>query len=638
MSEKAHVIVGTAGHIDHGKSSLVKALTGIDPDTLPEEKERGLTIELGFVFMDIPDYEKQIIFIDVPGHEKFVKTMVAGASHVDAVLFVIAADEGISVQTREHFDILQLLGVREGIVALTKSDLVEADRLEELVAEVRSFAARTFLERAPVIPVSSVTGAGLADIRKALMEAGGRVEKRADSGIFRMPLDRVFVIHGFGTVIAGRVLSGTVGVGDQIEIMPERIEAKIRGIQVHKEKRERSGIGLRTALNLQDIDKELLRRGQCAAAPGTLVPAVRMDARLRLLSDAPRELKTRDRIRLHTGTDETIARVVLLEKEKLRPGESMLVQFVLESPTTAVYRDRFIIRTFSPLFTVGGGTILDVSPARHRRFDTIALAGIRKFEESLEDAVEQFFAKNPGRSRTAGDAAMGLWQDQASVEEAISKLVEFGRLKKIFYDREERYVLSAAWSALADKAPRAVKKYFAANPHRRFMPLADLQSQIGRDADDPMFRALVEDLIASQIIVRSEGGVTIPGFEAHLRAADQELADRIEAVFRRAGYEPPLEEEVCRELDLPLNQFRKILGTLIQQGKLVRLDPKVIYHRDSFGKARAAVVDYLRLRKAITIAELKDILRVSRKYACAVLEYLDKIQMTRRSVDKHVLK
>ncbi|MCX6564016.1 MAG: selenocysteine-specific translation elongation factor [Candidatus Aminicenantes bacterium] len=284
MTEKEHLIVGTAGHIDHGKSSLVKALTGIDPDTLPEEKERGLTIELGFVFMDVPEYEKQIVFIDVPGHEKFVRTMVAGASSIDVVLFIIAADEGISVQTREHFDILQLLRVKEGIIALTKSDLVDADQLEKLGGEVGAFVQGTFLEGAPVIPVSSLTGSGLAEIKAALMAAGRCVCRREDCGYFRLPVDRVFVMHGFGTVIAGTVLSGGIKTGDRIEILPERIETKVRGVQVHKEKRDASGLGKRTALNLHDVDKTLLRRGQCAVAPGLITPATRLDARLHLLN------------------------------------------------------------------------------------------------------------------------------------------------------------------------------------------------------------------------------------------------------------------------------------------------------------------------------------------------------------------
>jgi selenocysteine-specific elongation factor len=638
MIEKPHVIVGTAGHIDHGKSALVKALTGTDPDTLPEEKERGMTIELGFVFLDQPDYEKQIVFIDVPGHEKFVKTMVAGASNVDAVLFVIAADEGISVQTREHFDILRLLSVREGIVALTKSDLVDAECLAALSSDVRAFVAGTFLETAPILPVSAHTGAGLSDLIAALQAAGLRVERRDDCGYFRMPIDRVFVKHGFGTVIAGTILSGEVKIGDRIEILPERIETRVRGVQVHKSKQDASGLGRRTALNIHDVEKGALRRGQCAARPGFLVPTQRLDARLRLLQNADIELKTRDRVRFHVGTDETIARVVLLEKEKLLPGESMLAQFVLESPTTALYGDRFIIRTFSPLNTIGGGEVLDVSPPRHKRFDETALAGIRRFEGAFPDAVDQVFRKDPAKARSIEDISLTLGRTPTLVRAAVDGLLQAGRLVRIKGDKDERFLTAEAFAALKDKAHASIKKYLTANPHKPFMPSADLASTLARETGDAALRQILDALASAQAVIRLEGGVSMPGHQAKLADKDQDLARKVEAIFKRAAFEPPLEGDVVKELRLPLNQFRKIMGTLIQQGVLIRLDPKVTLHCEALEKARTAVLQFLKLRRSITISEAKDVLKVSRKYACAVLEYLDKIQVTRRSGDAHVLK
>jgi selenocysteine-specific elongation factor len=638
MLEKPHLIVGTAGHIDHGKSALVKALTGTDPDTLPEEKERGMTIELGFVFLDLPDYEKQIVFIDVPGHEKFVKTMVAGAANVDAVLFVIAADEGISVQTREHFDILRLLSVREGIIALTKSDLVDEARLTSLIPEVRAFVAGTFLETAPILPVSAQTGAGLPGLVSALQAAGLRTTRRDDCGFFRMPIDRVFIKHGFGTVIAGTVLSGEVKTGDRLEILPERIETRARGIQVHKSKQDASGLGRRTAINIHDVDKAELRRGQCAARPGFLAPTQRLDARLRLLQNAPRELKTRDRVRFHVGTDEVIARVVLLEREKLLPGESMLAQFVLESPTTALYGDRFIIRTFSPLNTIGGGEVLDVSPARHKRFDEAALSGIRKFEGTLEDAVDAVLSKNSGRTRSAEELALMLGRRIELIKAALATLLSAALIVRILGDKDERFLPATAFAALKEKALSALKKYLTANPHRPFMPSADLASTLARETGDTILKSALDSLATAQSLVRLEGGVALPGHQAKLADKDQDLARRVEAIFKKAGYEAPLEDDVCKELRLPLNQFRKIMGTLVQQGVLVRLDPKVTLHREACERAKTSVLQFLKLRRAITISEAKDVLKVSRKYACAILEYLDKIQVTRRSGDAHVLK
>jgi len=637
MPEKQHIIIGTAGHIDHGKSALVKALTGTDPDSLPEEKARGLTIELGFVFLDLPDYERQIVFIDVPGHEKLVKTMAAGASHINAALLVVAADEGVAVQTREHFDILRLLGIKRGLVALAKSDLVDGGRLEEAEREVRHFVQGSFLESAPIIPVSSVTGEGLDELKAALMDIGRQVCLPEVSGVFRLPIDRVFTVHGFGTVIAGTVLSGEIRIGDRIEIFPERIMAKVRGIQVHKEKREISGIGNRTALNLQDIDKDLLRRGQCAAVPGSLSPTLRMDARLRLLPSS-KEIKMRDRLRLDIGTDEAIARVVLLEEERLRPGESALVQFVLESLGVAVSGERFIVRTFSPVSTIGGGEVLDPAAERHKRFDAAAIEGIRHLEGPLEVRVEQAFRRSQKRSLSPPEAALFLDKRVQVVRKVIGKLVEAGKLVRIPTEKDERFLPADMRAGLIKKILAVINDYFQANPHRPSMPVADLRSQLEQEADEPSIRSAIDELIAQRTLVPVESGVALPGHEAGLAPKEQELADRVEAIYRKAGFEPPLEEEVVRQLRLRLNDFRQLLGVLLKEGRLVRLDPRIIYHRESFERAKSLLVDFLRLRREITIADAKEVLRVSRKFACAVLEHLDKIQVTRRRGDIHVLK
>jgi selenocysteine-specific elongation factor len=635
--DKQHIIIGTAGHVDHGKSALVKALTGTDPDSLPEEKARGLTIELGFVFLDIPGYEKQIVFIDVPGHERLVKTMVAGASHINAALLVIAADEGVAVQTREHFDILTLLGIERGLIALTKADLVDSSRLEEVRREVRNFVRGTILEGAPVIPVSAMTGDGLDELKSALLDIGRQVEPAEDSGIFRLPIDRVFSIHGFGTVIAGTVLSGKVKTGDKIEIFPDGIIAKVRGIQVHKEKSEASGIGRRTALNLQDIDKDLLRRGQCAAKPGALSPSLRMDARLRLLP-AAKEIRTRDRLRVHLGTDEIIARIVLLEQERLLPGESALVQLVLESPGVAFPGDRFIVRTFSPVLTIGGGEILDPIAERHKRHDAGAIAGIKRFEGTLDDRVEQVFRKTPQRTKPPEEAAVLLGKRVSLIREAVGRLADSGKLVRISDEKEERFLPAEAWPALRKRALAVLEKHLLENPHRSSMPVADLKSQLGRQADEISIRAVIEELVSRKSLLPVDSGLALPGHQAKLGQRDKELAGHLETVYRKAGFEPPLEEEVVKQMRLPLNEFRKILGTLLKEGRLVRLDARIIYHREALERATALLADFLRQRREIRIADVKDVLRVSRKFACAVLEHLDKIHVTSRRGDVHVLK
>jgi len=637
MPEKDHVIIGTAGHIDHGKSALVKALTGTDPDTLPEEKERGMTIELGFVFLDDPGYEKQIVFIDVPGHEKFIKTMAAGASNVDAALFIIAADEGIAVQTREHFDILQLLGIKLGAIALTKCDLVDETRIAELTGTVRSFVRGSFLESAPVIPVSSVTGAGLGDVKKVLQEIGWKVDKRPDNGIFRMPIDRVFTIQGFGTVVAGTVLGGQVRAGDKVEIFPDGLKSRVRGVQVHKEKKDASTIGKRTALNLQDLKKEDLRRGQVAGAEGSLVPTVRLDARLDVLRSAEKDVKHRDRVRLHIGTDEVIARLAVLEGQKIEPGGSAMIQLILESPTVALPGDRFVIRSFSPLVTIGGGQVLDANPKKHKRFSGQVLEGMKKLGGAARDAAEQVFLQAAGSPLNIRETALKLGRSEGEVEESVKELLAETRLVTIGREKPETYLHQSVYAGLKDKVADMVRKYFEANPERPLMPYSDVRAEFLKLGDALTLKLIVDDLCRANLLFRKEAQVGLVGHEARLKPADQQTAARIEGAFRSARLAPPLEEELQRRLALNPSLFKNILDSLIRDGKIVRLGAKVTYHREALEEARVAALGLIERHGSVTIAELRDRLSLSRKYAQAILEYFDKTGLTRRVEDRHVL-
>jgi selenocysteine-specific elongation factor len=638
MPEKEHLIVGTAGHIDHGKSALVKALTGIDPDTLPEEKERGLTIELGFIFMDAPELEKQVVFIDVPGHEKFVKTMAAGASHVDLALLVIAADEGISVQTREHFDILRLLEIPRGVVALTKSDLADAGRIAALTSEVRTFLGGTFMEDAPIVPVSAVTGTGLDSLKAALREAGARVPKREDRGIFRMPIDRVFIMHGFGTIIAGTALGGEVRIGDQIEIYPERLETRVRGIQVHNQSVEQSSIGRRTALNIKDISKDLLRRGQCAAAPGSLEPTSRLDARLQLLERLGKELKNRERVRVHIGTDEAVARVALLDRGLLSPGGSAPAQLLLESPTVALPGDRFVIRSLSPAMTIGGGVVLDASPPKHKRRDAQVIDESKKLEGSLAERVEGMLERSGFRTMTAAELARKLGCAEAAIREALDELAAGGKIKRLSADTDAVYLHASAYARLGEKLTALVKEQAEARAFRPLIPAAELRAHFRRLTGGPTFEAIVSDLINQKILFQNDAGVGLPGREPARGQKEQELVDRVETAFKKAGFAAPLEEEIQRKVGINLGPFREIMRSLVEEKKLVRLDPKVTYHQATMQAAKELVLAHLARHQSITIAELRTKLGLSRKYAHAILEYFDKTGLTRRVEDRHVLK
>jgi len=637
MAGLDHVIIGTAGHIDHGKSALVRALTGKDPDTLPEEKARGMTIELGFVFLDDPAYPKQIVFIDVPGHEKFVKTMAAGASNVDAALFVIAADEGIAVQTREHFDILRLLDVKLGLIALTKRDLVDEARLAELSASVRHFVRGSFLADAPILPVSALTGAGVPELRTALQEIGRRVAPRPDSGVFRMPIDRVFIMHGFGTVVAGTILSGAVRAGDRIEIYPEGLKTRVRGLQVHGSKADHSAIGRRTALNLQDLAKEDLRRGQVAAAEGSLVPTVRLDAGLDVLASAPREIKHRDRVRLHIGTDEVMARLSVIGGQTIPPGASAAVQLVLERSTVALPGDRFVIRSFSPIITVGGGRVLDAAPERHKRFSRNVLDGLEKLGGSVRNAVDQMFAQSGGTPQTAADVARRLGRGEPEVAAAVSALDAEGRLVAIPGEEPARYLHESARARLADDFVTAINDYFGKNPFKPAMPYSDLRAAFLKSGPPPVLKLVLDGLVEAGVLVRKDADVALPGREVKVDPAEAERRARIEDAFRKARFSAPLEDDVRAKLGLNPSAFAPVLNALLRSGELVRLAPKVIYHRDTLEAARAAVAGLLERRGSVTIAELRDRLDLSRKYAQAILEYFDRTGYTKRVGDRHVL-
>jgi selenocysteine-specific elongation factor len=634
--------VGTAGHIDHGKTALVKALTGVDADTLTEEKRRGITIELGFVFLEAPERTKQVVFIDVPGHEKLVKTMVAGASSIDAALLVLAADEGINVQTREHFDILKLLGVPTGIVVLTKSDLVDKERLVELDSEVRDFVKDTFLQDAPILPASAVTGAGITDVKQALLDLADEAGERLDSGIFRMPVDRMFTMTGFGTVIAGTVLSGQVTVGERIEVYPEGLTSRVRGIQVHHNQVVRSVIGHRTALNLPEIKKELLRRGQTAAFPGSLFPTHRLDARLHLLASSDRELKNRMRVRLNVGTAEVICRIMLLDTDLLKPGESALAQLVLEAPTVALPGDRFVIRSFSPVQTIGGGVVLDGSPEKHKRLDPRVTDGLRRLEGSLRDKVEQMILKAGFRPQDLHTIALKLGEREQDVSDAAAEILREKKLLSL-EDSKDPLKLDIPilhmenFFRLQEFLKDEITAYLRTNPYQSEVPLSQLRARFRKWGDAHIFDNLLHSMEETDDFVVKGGRIKPTGYEVVMSTKDHEWAAEIEEVFRRGGIAAPVEGEVRERLGIPEKAFADIINVLLEQGRLVRLDDKVTYHPQALSKVRAFVIEYIRRQGSITLAELRDALKFSRKYAQAILEYFDAAGLTRRVGDKRML-
>jgi selenocysteine-specific elongation factor len=634
--ERRHVIVGTAGHIDHGKTALVKALTGTDADRLEEEKRRGITIELGFVFMEAEGLDRQVVFIDVPGHDKLIRTMVAGSANLDAAMLVVAADEGVSAQTREHFDILRLLQVPRGTVALTKVDLVDEDLLELARADVAQLVEGTFLEDAPVVPVSAITGEGVEDVRSALASMAAEVPPRTDSGILRIPIDRAFTMHGFGTVIAGTILSGDVSVGEELEIYPLGVTGKVRGIQVHNAPQEHSVIGRRTAINIPDVDKDAIHRGHWAGRPGKLTPTWRVDGRITLLGRAPEALKNGARVRVHIGTGEILARVALLDVAELAPGEGALAQLVLEDTTVALPGDRFVIRSLTPVLTIGGGVILDAHPERHSRFDEETLEALEQLEAGRTEAVEQVFAGGGAVAQGIAEVAVRLGEDEESIEQAVQELLAEERLVAMG-GTPERYIHVSAYAALRERARAALDEFFAGQPHRLLMPEADLRSRLGGREERAAVERVIDDLVAEGALFRRGPAIGISGRDPQLSERQQRAAEAIERTYLDAGLASPREEELRERMQAPAEAFEQVIVALIEQGKLVRIADNVTYHAAALAEAEEVLREYLGKHDSVEVADFRDHLGVSRKYALALLEHFDRAGVTRRRGDERVL-
>lgn len=636
MSLKPHVIISTAGHIDHGKTALIKALTGIDADTLPEEKERGMTIELGFVFMDDPEATKQIVFIDVPGHEKFIKTMAAGAANVDAALLVIAADEGINVQTKEHFDILRILHIPIGLIVLSKVDLVSPEIIDQRIEEIERFTQGSFLEGAPIIPVSALTGEGIDLLKLALRDLALAVKPRVDTGIFRLPIDRVFTLPGFGTIVAGTLLSGEVKVGDHVVIYPEEFETRVRNIHVHHSQQMKSQIGLRTALNVPDLKKEELRRGQVVAFPGTLRPSSFLDVWLELLPSAE-EIKNRDRVRIHLGTDEFIGRLSLLDRGILKPGESCPAQIFLEAPAACLPQDRFVLRTFSPCLTIGGGKVLDACPVKHKRFDQLTIVGFQRLMESEASMVEEMIRRAGYKPISISSLGQQLGWRPEKVQRIIPDLLKKETVVCIQSGKQEWYLHQENLQFLESKIKQFTEDFFSQQPHLFYMPLVELRSKFLALSSPEVFSFLLTKLSENKNLIIEGTQVTLPGRRGQLTRREAEIRFKIETIYERAGLTPPLEEEIQRQLKAESAVFKKALHSLYQEQKLIRLSDKVTFHHSVWEKVEKFVLEYLKAKGKITIAELRDQLKISRKYACAILEFMDRRRLTKRQGDEHVL-
>lgn len=628
------IIVGTAGHIDHGKSALVEALTGTHPDRLEEEKRRGITIDLGFAFRE--ENGVRFGFVDVPGHERFVSNMLAGAAGIDVVLLVIAADESIKPQTREHFDICRLLGVKRGVVALTKSDLADEDMLGLARLDVEEYLRGSFLERAPIVAVSAKTGAGLDELKEALGHAAQEVSGKNAERYLRLPIDRAFAIKGFGTVVTGTLISGSVAPGNEVELFPGGEKLRVRGVQSGGAAVERAVAGQRTAVNLAGIEHTAVERGMSLATPGKFRVSRRIDVRLELLPSA-RKMKQRTRVHFHAGTAETIAEVHFYGQNELAPGQSALAQLRLQDEAVTLPGDRFIVRQFSPVITIGGGAVLDPLARRPLQRDT----GRAAFLETLGSGHrEEILAAMTER------ALLGLgfeemvahtgWMEK-EIQEAAQKLMAAGRVKVV---ATEPLVLVSGktYEEVRKKIVERVERFQKENPLLPGIAREDLRASLGRRVKAETFRAALEELAAQKKLDVQGELVKRAGSEISLLPEEAKAKQEIEAAFASAGLAVPAMKEVLAKLAVEAKRAEKLLQILLREKSLVRVTPELIFHRDALAEMKAQLVKYKKAKgERISVPAFKDLAGITRKYAIPLLEYLDRERVTRRAGDERVI-
>lgn len=615
-----YVILGTAGHIDHGKSSLVKALTGTDPDRLKEEKERGITIDLGFADLAYPDGLVAGI-IDVPGHERLVRNMLAGAGGIDLVLLVIAADEGIMPQSREHLAICNLLKIKSGIIALTKADLVEKDWLGLVTDEVRGFVKGTFLEEAEIVPVSSKTGYNLDLLKEKIREAALEVEPKPLKEIFRLPIDRVFTLKGFGTVVTGTLISGAISVDEPVEILPSGINSKIRGLHSHGKSIQTAYAGQRVAINLQAVDKESLKRGDVVVTPKRVIPTKAMDARIELLKDSP-TLKNKTPVHFHLATSETIARVLLYDRQELKAGESCFCQLRLNEPVVALADDRFVIRRFSPVITIGGGTVLNPSPPRRRR-----KPGLEDLEVLESGTLSDRIAAKIKESGLAGMAALSLegWikAEIPSIDESIRKLKE----KKTVMQIDSRLIHQDTYNAISESIRETLSGFHKKNPLSSGMPKEELRihSKVSHELWNSLLSSFPNVSVEKDI-------VRLKDFKVASSEVSQ-ASNRIIQVIEKAGFQPPTKEELSEMLSLPQKEIADILKLLAKEGRLSRINDSIYITSSAHNEMMSSLKAFFKNKPTMTVGEFRDILNTTRKYALPFLEYLDSNRITLRVGD-----
>jgi len=630
-----HVILGTAGHIDHGKTALVKALTGVDTDRLKEEKESGITIELGFTFLDLPSGIRLGI-VDVPGHERFVKHMVAGVWGIDLVALIIAADEGVMPQTREHLDICRLLKVKRGLIVLSKIDLVDQDLLELVTEEVTDIVKDTFLREAPILPVSSKTGEGIPQLVSHLDRLSKEVEDRSSDGLFRLPIDRVFIMKGFGTVVTGTMISGSLSLGETVEILPSGLEGKVRNLQVYNRPVEKAFAGQRTAVNLQGVEASAVERGNVLVHSHALAPTRLVDAYLEYLSSASRPLKHRTKQLFHVGTHLAAASIFLLDREELSPGEGGFVQLRLDRPVVALPQDRFVIRGSGAIQTVGGGVVLDTHPTKHRRYSTAVAEDLTLLREgSSEEVLGRHVLRSGPSGVTFGDLLNRVPMTSKEIQAILKRKIDKGEI--LLIDPEKMKVIdSTQYQQLREAILAQLREFHQKSPMKSGLSKEELRTKLP-EMDIRLFQMLLNELMQSKEVVLEKDKLRLPGHQ--ITSADEKgLFRRVEEAMSKGMLQPPSPKELSEEWSENEEELRAVLDHLVHEGVLIKVKGGMYFHRVPFDRLKEELIAYLKRHREITTQQFKEITGASRKYVIPLIEYFDQIKVTLRLGEKRVLR
>lgn len=629
-----HVIIGTAGHVDHGKTCLIKALTGIDTDRLKEEKKRGITIELGFAYLDFDDGQR-VGVIDVPGHEKFVKNMLAGAGGMDLAMLVVAADEGIMPQTVEHLDILSILGIQSGVVVITKCDLVEPEFLELVEEEITELLEGTFLENAPVVPVSVYENQGLETLKGVLKELCDGLPKRSDAGYFRLPIDRIFTLKGFGTVVTGTLMEGKMKKDQEVVLYPENVPVKIRSIQVHSQQEETAWAGQRAAVNLPDRKKEEISRGDVLASKNSLYPTRMLDVKVEVLRHTERVIQTGSRVHIYHGTKELLGKIVLMDAKELKSGEKGYAQLRLEEEIVARKGDRFVLRFYSPVETIGGGSILDACPRKHRRNDPKILEGFRIKEAGTEEErLELSVWEHWGHFYTLQELTSRSSLDRSKVKNAAKNLIES---KKLVPLTDEVYLHREELASYEARAVRFLDEFHKSYPLKEGMGIEEFRSRLLLGENSRFADALLELMKKDKILKEQNRCISKYRFKVVIKEDEDAMIREITRYYLEVGY-APLTTELYLKEHRSQKKFQAVFHSLLNKKVIIRLDGQYCIHRDYYEKAKEAFRAMAEEKPVVILGEYRDYLGCSRKIAVALLEYFDKNGFTRKTEEGRILK